>query len=117
VKKIAQLVETVPGVTTEIQIPQGGNRYPTLTVKWDEAAFKMNVQECAKKLRDGSPRIEVLTGNNPSTVPGVHEGDPKTPRPPRPDALRIISMTLQSGEDVLVGRRLREVLSEARKAV
>ena len=37
VKKIAQLVESVPGVTTEIQTPQGGNRYPTLTVKWDEA--------------------------------------------------------------------------------
>jgi L-seryl-tRNA(Ser) seleniumtransferase len=62
VKKIAQLAETVPGVTTDIQIPQGGNRYPTLTVKWDEGAFKMNVQECAKKLRDSSPRIEVLTG-------------------------------------------------------
>jgi L-seryl-tRNA(Ser) seleniumtransferase len=77
----------------------------------------MNVQECAKKLRDGSPRIEVLTGNNPSTVPGVQEGDPKTPRPYRPDALRIVSMTLQPGEDVLVGRRLREVLNEARKAV
>jgi L-seryl-tRNA(Ser) seleniumtransferase len=76
----------------------------------------MSVQECANKLRAGSPRIEVLTGNNPSTVPGVHESDPKTPRP-RPDALRIISMTLQPGEDVLVGRRLREVLSEARKAV
>jgi L-seryl-tRNA(Ser) seleniumtransferase len=115
VKKIAQLVETVPGVTTEIQTPQGGNRYPTLTVNWDEAAFKMNVQECAQKLRDGSPRIEVLTGNNPSTVPGVHEGDPKNPRPPRPDALRIISMTLQPGEDALVGRRLREVLNAARK--
>ncbi len=116
VKKVAQLVETVPGVTTEIQTPQGGNRYPTLTVNWDEAAFKMNVQECAQKLRDGSPRIEVLTGNNPSTVPGVHEGDPKNPRPPRPDALRIISMTLQPGEDVLVGRRLREILNAARKS-
>ncbi|HYM05741.1 MAG TPA: hypothetical protein VEU11_04215, partial [Terriglobales bacterium] len=103
VQKIARLVETVPGVTTEIQTPQGGNRYPTLTVKWDEAAFKMTVQECAKKLRDGSPRIEVLTASNPSTVPGVHEGDPKMPRPPRPDALRIVSLTLQPGEDVLVG--------------
>jgi len=115
VKKIAQLVETVPGVTTDIQIPEGGNRYPTLTVTWDEAQFKMNVQECARKLRDGSPRIEVLTNSNPSTVPGVHEGDPKNPRPPRPDALRIISMTLQSGEEILVGRRLREVLNDARK--
>jgi uncharacterized pyridoxal phosphate-dependent enzyme len=116
VKKIAQLVDTVPGVTTDIQTPEGGNRYPTLTVKWDEALFKMTVQECAEKLRGGSPRIEVLTANNPSTVPGVHEGDPKMPRPVRPDSLRIISMTLQPGEEVLVGRRLREVLNEARKS-
>jgi len=116
VKKIAQLVETVPGVSTEIQVPEGGNRYPTLTVKWDEAGFKLTVQECAGKLREGSPRIEVLTASNPSTVPGVHEGDPKNPRPSRPDALRIISMTLQPGEEVLVGRRLREVLNEARKS-
>jgi hypothetical protein len=29
--------------------------------------------------------------------------------------LRIVSLTLQPGEELLVGRRLREVLSEARK--
>jgi hypothetical protein len=58
----------------------------------------------------------VLTGNNPSTVPGVHEGDPKKPRPARRDALRMISMALQAGEDALVGRRLREVLNEARRS-
>ncbi len=117
VQRIAKLVETVPGVTTDIQTPAAGNRYPTLTVKWDEAAFKLTIADCAKKLRDGSPRIEVLTGNNPSTVPGLRiAGDPKTPRPPRVNALRIISMTLQPGEELLVGRRLREVLGEARKA-
>ena len=30
VERIAKLVETVPGVTTEIKIPEGGNSYPTL---------------------------------------------------------------------------------------
>ena len=117
VKKVAQLAETVPGVTTNIQTPPNGNRYPTLTVKWDEAAFKLTVQECAKKLRTGNPPIETLTNTNPSTVPGVHiEHDPKSPAPPgRPDALRIVSLTLQPGEEVIVGRRIREVLSEARK--
>jgi len=117
VKKVAQLAETVPGVTTNIQTPPNGNRYPTLTVKWDEAAFKLTVQECAKKLRTGNPPIETLTNTNPSTVAGVHiEHDPKSPAPPgRPDALRIVSLTLQPGEEVIVGRRIREVLSEARK--
>src|ERR1035437_3600462 len=68
---MGQLAETVPGVTTDIQTPPNGNRYPTLTVKWDEAAFKLTVAECAKKLRYGSPPIETLTNNNPSTVPGL----------------------------------------------
>ncbi len=120
VKRIAKLVETVPGVSTDIQIPRGGNRYPTLTVKWDEQAFGLTVAECAKRLRDGEPRIEVLTASNPSLVPAVHEGDPKgaskSERPPRPDQLRIVSMTLQPGEEMVVGRRLREILGAARKA-
>ncbi len=118
VKKIGDLAETVPGVTTDIQTPPNGNRYPTLTVKWDEAAFKLTVAECARKLRTGTPPIEVLTNNNPSTVPGVHiERNPNLPAPAsRPNTLRIVALTLQPGEDLIVGRRIREVLTEARKA-
>lgn len=112
-KRIVKLVETVRGVSTDIQVPKGGNRYPTLTVTWDEAAFGLTVADCAKKLRAGEPRIEVLTSDNPSLVPAVREGEPKSPA--RPDQLRIISMTLQPGEDLIIGRRLREVLGGARK--
>src|SRR5947207_5054127 len=43
VKRIAALVETVPGVTTSIKIPEGGNRYPTLTVSWDQQAWNFTV--------------------------------------------------------------------------
>jgi len=114
VERVAKLVETVPGVTTEIQIPQGGNRYPTLTVHWDEDAYKFTVADCDRKLREGNPRIEVLTSNNPSLVPAVTEEHPKSPT--RRDQLRIISMTMQPGEDLIVGKRLREILSAARKA-
>jgi uncharacterized pyridoxal phosphate-dependent enzyme len=112
VKRIAALVETVPGVTTDIQIPKDGNRYPTLTVHWDEAGWNFTVADCDRKLRDGEPRIEVLTASNPSLVPAVVERDSKTPRNNR---LQIISMTMQPGEDLIVGRRLREILSAARK--
>jgi L-seryl-tRNA(Ser) seleniumtransferase len=38
--------------------------------------------------------------------------DPKTPRENR---LQIISMTMQPGEELIVGRRLREILNAARK--
>jgi L-seryl-tRNA(Ser) seleniumtransferase len=112
VKRIATLVETVSGVTAEITIPEGGNRYPTLTVHWDESAWNFTVADCDRKLRDGEPRIEVLTASNPSLVPAVSEGDPKTPRHNR---LQIISMTMQPGEELIVGRRLREILSAARR--
>ena len=118
VKRIARVVESVPGVTTEIEIPKGGNRYPTLTVKWDEEKWGFTVADCDRQLREGEPRIEVLTASNPSLVPAVHEGgDPKGARKgARADQLRIISMTLQPGEDLIVGRRLREILNAARKS-
>jgi hypothetical protein len=109
VKRIATMVETVPGVTTDIKIPEEGNRYPTLTVKWDEAAWKFSVADCDRQLRQGEPRIEVLTASNPSWFRRCYR-DPKTPR----DNRQIISMTMQSGR-ADVGRRLREILSAARK--
>jgi L-seryl-tRNA(Ser) seleniumtransferase len=112
VKRIATMVETVPGVTTEIKIPEGGNRYPTLTVRWDEAAWNFTVADCDRQLREGNPRIEVLTASNPSLVPAVAGRDSKTPRENR---LQIISMTMQPGEELIVGRRLREILNTARK--
>jgi L-seryl-tRNA(Ser) seleniumtransferase len=68
-------------------------------------------------LRDGEPRIEVLTASNPSLVPAVHEGKPGSKSPgERKNRLEIISMTLQPGEDMIVGKRVREILSAARKA-
>lgn len=123
VGRIKKLVDTVPGVTSEIEIPQGGNRYPTLVVTWEEKAWNFSVADCDKELRAGEPRIEVLTASNPSLVPAVLEGRPRRPQqasrkdppPERPNRLRIISMTLQEGEDLTVGQRLREILNAARK--
>jgi seryl-tRNA(Sec) selenium transferase len=117
VDRISKIVETVPGVKTEVKIPEDGNRYPTLTVKWDEDAWGFTVADCDRALREGEPRIEVLTSSNPSLVPAVQEGwqegRKKTPR--RKDQLQIISMTLQDGEELVVGKRLREILSKASK--
>ena len=115
VRRIAKLVETVPGVRTDIQIPKDGNRYPTLSVTWDEKDWGFTVAECARKLSEGDPRIEVLTKNNPSLVPGVIEGNPNRKGAEAKDQLQIVSMTLRLGEDIIVGRRLREILNTARR--
>jgi uncharacterized pyridoxal phosphate-dependent enzyme len=113
VKRVAAVVETVPGVTTDITIPKDGNRYPTLTVNWDEKAWNFTVADCDRELRAGEPRIEVLTASNPSLVSAVTEHHDS--KAPRENKLRIISLTLLPGEDLIVGRRLREILNGARK--
>jgi len=119
VERIAKLVETVPGVTTRIYIPDDGNRYPTLRVSWDEQAWGFTVSECVKKLHDGDPVIEMLSRDNPSMVSAVEEGADK----PKPSAkerreqnhLEMVSMTIQPGEEMIVGQRLRSMLSAAQK--
>jgi uncharacterized pyridoxal phosphate-dependent enzyme len=119
VERIARLVETVPGVTTSITIPEGGNSYPTLTVSWDQEAFGFTVADCDRELRAGDPRVEVLTSSNPSFVPAAHEGMQagRKPSEPRPDRLQIISMTMKDGEELIVGRRLRDILNHASRKV
>jgi uncharacterized pyridoxal phosphate-dependent enzyme len=117
IDRIAKLVETVSGVHTEVYIPNDGNRYPTLRVTWDQEAWGFSVPDCVQKLRDGDPVIEVLSVDNPSLVQGVKEGIQK----PNPKELRVknhlelVSMTIQPGEEMVVGQRLREILSAARK--
>jgi hypothetical protein len=114
VRNIAKLVETVPGVSTKTYVPADGNSYPTLKVLWNEQEFGLTVAQCDEQLRAGNPRIEVLTNSNPSFVPAVHEGGDEKHKAP-PNQLEIVSMTLQDGEDLIVGRRLREILNSARK--
>jgi L-seryl-tRNA(Ser) seleniumtransferase len=113
VQRIAKLVETVPGVTTRIYVPEEGNSYPTLQVNWDEKAFELTVAQCDAQLRAGEPRIEVLTNFNPSLVSVVEEGIGGKHEAPK-DQLEIVSMTLQDGEDLIIGKRLREILSAAK---
>jgi uncharacterized pyridoxal phosphate-dependent enzyme len=114
--RIRKLIDTVPGVKTEIQIPEDGNRYPTLMVSWDEDAWGFRVADCDKKLREGEPRIEVLTSNNPSLV-SVLDEHPSSKTAKSADHIEIVSMTLQPDEDLIVGKRMRQILSEARKKV
>jgi uncharacterized pyridoxal phosphate-dependent enzyme len=119
VDRIAKLVETVPGVKTEIYIPDDGNRYPTLRVSWDEDGWNFSVRECVKKMHDGDPVIEMLSIDNPSMVSAVEEGGdkpkPNPKEPKRPNFLEMVSMTIQPGEEMIVGQRLRAVLSAAQK--
>jgi len=114
-QRIAALVGTVRGIDTKIYVPEDGNRYPTLRVSWDQQGWGFSVMDCVQELRDGDPVIEVLGPDNPSLVPGVHEGNPNKKELREPDPLELVSMTIQPGEEIIVGKRLRSILSAAGK--
>src|SRR5438552_13201118 len=105
VEKIGKLVETVPGVTTSIYIPDDGNRYPTLKVSWDQQAWGFTLADCVTALRQSDPCIEVLGPDNPSLVQAVREGTtkPTSKEIKAPDHIELISMTIQPGEEIIVG--------------
>src|SRR5438309_3975207 len=117
VERIAKLVETVPGVSTEIYIHDDGNRYPTLRVSWDQKAWGFPITDCVEKLREADPVIEVLGVDNPSMVTAVREGVEK----PNPKELKQqnhsdpVAMTIQPAEEMIGGDRLRTILSAASK--
>jgi hypothetical protein len=113
VERIATLAGTVPGVQTKIFTPTTENQYPTLNISWDQKKWGYSTQDCAKQLLDGTPSIAVMSRDNPSDVlrniPHEH-----VERSDAEDRLQIISMTLKPGEDIIVGKRIRELLNAAR---
>jgi uncharacterized pyridoxal phosphate-dependent enzyme len=115
VDRIRKLAETVPGVKTEIYIPQDGNRYPTLRISWDQSAWGFSTSECVRQLRENDPVIEVLGSDNPSLVTAVREGIPNRKEHKEPDYIELVSMTIQPGQEIIVGQRLRALLSAAQK--
>ena len=107
---VKKLAESAPGVDGVIEVPEDDNRHPTLTASWDHGAFGLTVAECAVQLREGPPRIEVLTNHNPSLVAAAgKEGLDASSE--AIDRLRIVSAALQPA-----GRRAADRQAETRGA-
>src|SRR5229473_6140442 len=106
VDRIRKLVDTVPGVKTDIYIPDDGNRFPTLRVYWDQAAWGFTTSDCVRKLRENDPVIEVLGSDNPSLVTAVRESNPNRKEQKEADHIELVSMTIQPGQEIIVGQRL-----------
>jgi L-seryl-tRNA(Ser) seleniumtransferase len=82
-------------------------------ISWDQKAWRYSTADCAKQLLEGTPAIAVLTDDNPSDVLSRKQTPGKTPR--REDKLQIVSMTLRPGEEIIIGQRLRQLLTQARR--
>jgi uncharacterized pyridoxal phosphate-dependent enzyme len=112
VQRIATLVETVPGVEAKVYMPEE-NQCPTLMITWDQKGWRYTTADCARELLEGTPSIAVLTEDNPSDVLSRKQTAPRPVR--REDKLQIVSMTLRPGEEIIIGQRLRQLLTQARR--
>lgn len=99
---IAKNISTIPTVQTQVFIPEIANHVPHLLITYDQSRIKITGAEIMQKMREGKPRIEL----NPSTG-----GAPASAGlPGGPNTVVVGVWMLQPGEDVIVAKRLREVL-------
>ncbi len=118
-ERLAKMVETVSGVQTSIKTPAAfeSDAFPTLHVHWDEQKFGLTVAQCNEQLKAGNPRIEVQTNENASGVLARIKtaSEPFGIGRPTTNEMRILPITMQPGEELIVGNRLRQILDKARK--
>jgi D-glucosaminate-6-phosphate ammonia-lyase len=87
---IRKAATDVPGVKAEVFVPDVANHVPHVRISWDPAAQRLTAAEAVKAFRDGEPSIGTRS-----------EGD----------SLVIGVWMMRPGEEKVVARRLREVLS------
>lgn len=88
---IAKALEGFPDVKTEVFVPQVANAVPHLRVRWDARGRKLSPTEMLRKLREGTPSIEVGPSSRNPLVIGVWMMEP--------------------GEDAIVAERLRAIFA------
>jgi uncharacterized pyridoxal phosphate-dependent enzyme len=96
-EQIVSILGEIPSLSTEISIPLVANHVPHLLLRYDPARVKIAPRDVMLELRKGNPAIEL----NPSTGP---------------NGIVVGVWMLQPGEEEIVGRRLKEVLTRASRA-
>ena len=104
-ERIAKSLSGIPTVQTQIFVPEVANHVPHLLITYDQSRIKIAGTEVMQKMREGKPRIAL----NPSTG-----GEPASAGlPGGPNTIVVGVWMLQPGEDLIVAKRLREVLQQA----
>ena len=103
--RIAAQLKGVPTLQTQVAIPTvAANVVPHLLISYDQKRIKISPADVARELRKGTPSIEL----NPLT------GQKRGAGLPNDENMIVVGVwMLQPGEDLIVARRLKEVLSKA----
>jgi D-glucosaminate-6-phosphate ammonia-lyase len=90
---IRKSAAAVAGVQAEIYVPEVANHVPHVRISWDAQEKDMTHADAAQALRDGEPSIRVMSGR---------------------EGLAVGVWMMRPGEEVIVARRLRQVLEKRR---
>ncbi len=106
--RIAAQLKSIPTMQARVEIPNvAANAVPHLLLRYDPSRVKITPLDVASELRKGAPSIEL----NPMTGRKAGAGltcDENT--------IVVGVWMLEPGEDLIVARRLKEVLSKATSA-
>jgi L-seryl-tRNA(Ser) seleniumtransferase len=102
--KISDYLKSVPSIRAKIVVPEVANHVPHLLLNYDESKVKISAKDVAEQLRSGNPSIEL----NPSTGQENSRGITT-----EPNTIVVGVWMLQPGEEMIVAKRLREVLLRA----
>jgi L-seryl-tRNA(Ser) seleniumtransferase len=104
-ERIADHLKGIPTVETKIFVPPVANHVPHLLITYQQNRIPITGQQLVQKLRQGSPRIELhpSTGAGPAMA-GLPSG---------PNTVVVGVWMLEPNEDLIVAKRLREVLESA----
>ena len=107
--RITAQLKDLPSLETEISIPPVANHVPHLLIRYNQQRVKISPREVMMELRRGSPSIELnpSTGRATGASAGIATGV---------NTIVVGVWMLQPGEDLIVARRLREVLAKAAHA-
>jgi L-seryl-tRNA(Ser) seleniumtransferase len=103
--RIAIALRGLPTLTTEVVVPLVANHVPHLMIRYDQQRIAIKPIDVAAALRAGTPSIEL----NPATghasgAAGLHSDE---------NTIVVGPWMMLPGEDVIVGKRLKEVLRAA----
>ena len=91
---ISDAVSGIDGVSTEVSVPPIANHTPYLEIGWDTAKINIDQGEFRKRLREGNPSIEVISGSD--------------------NAVKLTVFMLRPKEEKIVAKRIAEELLKAK---
>ncbi len=104
-ERIAAPLKNIPSLERKVAIPTvAANVVPHLLIRYDQERVKISPVDVAAELRRGTPSIELNPGTGMKKAGGL---------PTDENTIVVGVWMLEPGEDLIVARRLREVLGKA----